>query len=215
MNKIERSTLKIRRLLSPVIGEIKVKTYFSFYGFFAQNMMFGLLKGNKFYLKVSRRCYQEITTTEGVTVLNVDGLKIKPDQYYYIPLEILKNAVSYSDWFYSIIEEQLETLPERKEKRHHIRYLPNMNFNLERLLNRYGIHSIEQFFELGAIQVFMTLVKNGIEANKSLLFKLYGAVNHKFANMLTEEEKATLLCETNQAFYLAGLRQPFMLKKSA
>lgn len=212
MKYIEQQTQYIRNILYPVIGETKAKIYFSYYAIFKNKLMIGLYKNEKFYLRASQSFLDEIQNSDGVVLLSDSQIGIHAKNFYLIPSSILENLNNYSHWIYAIIHEMIQQQQiistERKDL---IRTLPNMNIRIERILKKLGITSVNELISKGEIDIFIELIKIGVEANDTFLFKLYGAINHKYIHTLTPTEKSNLLSEANQALYQAGLRKRFPL----
>lgn len=212
MKYIDQQTQYIRDLLYPIIGETRAKIYFSYYAIFKNKLMIGLYKNEQFYLRASKMVIDEIQNTIGVELLLDSQIGIHAKNFYLLPPLILENLCDYSHWIYAIAHEisqqQQTTSIERKDL---IRTLPNMNIRIERILKKLGITSVNEFISKGEIDIFIELIKIGVEANDTFLFKLYGAINHKYIHTLTPTEKSNLLSEANQALYQAGLRKRFPL----
>lgn len=202
MNSVYQATLDIRMLLEPIVGEINVKTYFSYYGLMKNKVMFALYKEGRFYLRKSKK-YEKTLLKYCPITLKDSVVKIQAKSFHYIPPHILKNILAYEDWVLSVIAE----LSKKEEKDKPIRRLPNMNFHLELMLNRIGIYISHQLMNLGASRSFIYLVQEGTEVNKALLFKLAGAIQHKLFGYLTEKEKALLITETNALLNEIGSRK--------
>lgn len=209
MNHINQQTHAIRQLLASVVGETKAKTYFSYYGIFKDDLMFGLYKAGRFYLKLAEKDVAQALSLSGVVCL--DDQKIsKAQMFYLLPDKILQNLTAYTSWFTASladIQAQKQGMCEQRKKQ--IRALPNLNVNVERALKRINIHSVEELIDKGEIDTFVELIKIGIDVEPSLLFKLHGAINHQFIYTLSEQTKLNLLADTNQALYQAGLRKRF------
>ncbi|KAE9535511.1 TfoX/Sxy family DNA transformation protein [Ursidibacter arcticus] len=211
MNHINQQTLNIRTLLLPIIGETKAKTYFSYYGIFKDDLMFGLYKEGLFYLKLAEKDVSEAISL-GMKCL-IDPKISKTNMFYLIPDPILHNLSTYTTWFTaSLAEIQSNKVSLYKQRKRQIRSLPNLNLNLERTLKKVNINSVEDLIEKGEVKVFIELIKIGIDVDHSLLFKLYGAINHQFIYTLSEKTKRDLLTETDEALYEAGLRKRFNSK---
>ncbi|QIW15023.1 hypothetical protein A4G20_00880 [Pasteurellaceae bacterium RH1A] len=209
MNKIERLTFDLRMLLDPILGEVRVKTFFSYYGFFKNDAMFALYKEGKFYLKFLPAHLPEIQTQANTHVLKDSELRLSTDLFYYLTPEILNRLEDYHHWFTHI----LETPPLRSlQKPKKIRQMLNMNINLERLLYRNDIKSIEELCAFGEIHIFVRLIQRGEDVSEMVLFKLYAAIQHRLVYTLTEQEKNALLQRADDALYELGLRRRFLVK---
>lgn len=211
MSHIVRLTQQIRDLLSPVIGETTAKTYFSYYGIFKNDFMFGLYKDQKFYLKLSPQDISEALSYQGLEPL-IDPNISHSDKFFLLPDSILDNLSHHLNWFENSLNEiQVNKYKSYYKRKQTIRNLPNMTFRLEKYLKRINIHSIEALIAKGEINTFVELIKIGIDANHITLFKLYGAINHQFIYTISPEIKRNLLHDANEALYAAGLRRRFQL----
>lgn len=209
---ILQTTQPIRDILFEVIGEIKVKTFFSYYGLFKNDLMFGLYKNNRFYLRVSPNALEQSEWISSLTRLDDPNMGIHYKHFYYIPEPLLSQPVKYVH----LIQETLAEMSVIKQesylsRRKLIRSLPNLNIHIERLLRRLDIHSIDDLYAVGEIQIFVEMIKRGIDADQQLLFKLYGAIHHQYIYTMTMKQKLTLMAEANQALYEAGLRRRFKI----
>ncbi len=206
MNKIDKKTKEIRELLEPIIGKLEIKTYFSYYGLFKDNLMFGLYKDRKLYLKISKEFIQNppySSIFNEKTVLMCD--------FYFVSIKQRNKFLKDADWLLSLIQS-LKTEREKTTEEKLIRHLPNMNINLERLLQRNGINTVHELHKLGEVDVFVKLIKKGIDVTEPLLFKLHGALNNQLVYTLNNKQKEHLLAEADNALYDAGLRKRFTVK---
>lgn len=209
---ILQATQPIRDILFQVIGETRAKTFFSYYGLFKNDLMFGLYKNNQFYLRISQNALQHSPWVAELVRLNGPNMGVHYKYFYCIPEPLLSQPTHYAH----LIQETLQEMSTIKKesylsRRKLIRSLPNLNIHIERLLRRLDIHSIDDLCAVGEIQVFVEMIKRGIEADKQLLFKLYGAIHHQYIYTMTTKQKLELMTEANQALYEAGLRRRFKI----
>lgn len=211
MKKIELAQQKFSTLLSPIIGEVKVKTYFSYYGLFNyQDYLFALYKEGDFYLKVAKKHLPQIQHIEKVFQLEAADIGIHSKDFYFIPTQIVGELQTHPEWFMDLfteIEEKQKKIV--KSKTSLIRHLPNMNINLERLIKKCGVNTVEELTQRGEISIYIDLVKQGIDVNEVFIFKVYGAIKRQFIYHLTPEVKRKILIDANQALYNAGFRRRF------
>lgn len=209
MNSTEQNTQHIKDMLRPILGEITIINYFSYYGILKDELMFALYKSQKFYLKLDPKDIPSALTHQGVEYLSSTQIN-SLHKYYVIPDEILDNISEYTHWFKNSLEytrtHKQASYYNRKER---IRSLPNMNYQLERKLRKIHIYSIEQLFQKGEIATFVELIKIGEDVNHITLFRLYGAIHHKLIYTLSPEIQKGLLLEADEALYEAGFRKRF------
>lgn len=207
---IEKQTSCIRSHLSSILGETTAKTYFSYYGIFKDGLMLGLYKEHKFYLKVSQKHLEAIQlhNLERLIDPKISGARM----YYLIPTNIMNNLTHYHQWFTDSLEEAKQLKQQiYTTKQQFIRSLPNMNLSIERTLKKVDIHTTDDLIERGEVNIFVDLVKLGIDVDSTFLFKLYGAVHRKLIYALSPEQKNTILQEADIALYNSGLRKRFAI----
>lgn len=205
---------EIRQEIAPVfesiLGEFRIKTYFSYYAIFKHNLMIALYQNGATYLRISRNDMQSITLHPETYNLSDDKIGLQSKKFYFIPNTILTNSSQFSSLVQSTIDElQSEKQKIDNKRSTQIRTLPNMNLKLERMLKKVGIHSIQDFSETGYISTFIKLITQGFDASEDLLFKLNGALNHQYIYTFTIQQKKELLQEANEALYASGLRKKF------
>ncbi len=208
MTYIEKQTQFIRDSLFPFIGETTAKTYFSYYGIFKDGLMFGLYKAGNFYLKIASH---HTTEVENHNLYPLIDKKISSTKmYYHLPPNILNNLGNYAHWILESIAE-IRTIKHEiySTKKQFIRSLPNMSLSLERILKKVDVYTIEDLIQRGEVNIFVDLIKIGIEVDSTFLFKLYGAIHRQFIYTLSSTQKTTLLQDANNALYTAGLRKRF------
>lgn len=179
-------------------------------GLFKDDTMFGLYKEKCLYLRKSDQYLQEIKDTIPIHFLSDHKISRQSKIFYLVPQHIIENISSYSHWITSSISEYQRLRSKiRTENQTKIRILLNMNINIERLLARVNINTVDEFKQVGETKAFVRLIQQGFEVNQLLLFKLYGALQHKYIYMLSLEEKKRLLEQADSALYDAGLRKRF------
>lgn len=212
MSQLLNATQHIRNQLSHVIGETKVKTFFSYYALFTNDTMFALYKQGKFYLRISPKFRSNDSRVNTLVRLNDKHSGIYDKHFYHIPDHLLENLADYTDIISQTVEEIRQTKQQQALSRKKlVRSLPNLNLHIERILRRLGIYSIEDFFAMGEMAIFVELIKRGIEVDQNFLFRLYGAAHHQYVYTLSEKQKLAILAEANQALYDAGLRKRFKI----
>lgn len=208
MSKLETASSQLKALFEPIIGEISVKTYFSYYAAFKHNSMFALLADDEIYLKITPSTLDLMLSIENAHLAKI-GDKLLDDKHCRIPHEFFTTP-SATTLLKTILDDlALHYFKKYIDKKNLIRYLPNMNMNLERLLIRQGIQTVDELECLGAVDAFVRIIEKGIEATPNLLFRLHGAIHRQQAEFITTETKQNLLQETEIALYKAGLRSRF------
>ncbi|MCT8615023.1 TfoX/Sxy family protein, partial [Glaesserella parasuis] len=133
--------------------------------------------------------------------------------FYLIPTEILYDLKPISHWITNGIQEIINTKHTQYiKKKRCIRTLPNMTIQLERTLKKLGINSIDELIDRGEVDIFVNLLKMGIDADQAILFRLYGAINRQYIYTISDKTKQDLLNDANHALYEAGLRKRFNVK---
>lgn len=212
MQPVQHIEPLIQRIFTPIIGKVRIKTYFSYYGLFSDNFMFALYKDDLLFLRVTAETRDVISRIEGSFVLDDILVGVQTKNFYAISVNAIETLPDFPYWVRAILTELKKQREDDLEKQKtQIRSLPNMNVKLERILKKVDIHNTEQFKQKGYLGVFVELIKQGSDGSDVLLYRLHGAVHQKSIYHLTKKEKITLLKEANQALYDAGLRHKFQI----
>lgn len=210
MRTVNEIRQEISPIFEPILKEFRIKTYFSYYAIFKNNLMIALYQNGATYLRISQKDMPYISNYPGTYNLSDDKIGLQSRKFYFIPNNILSDKSQLSILIHSTLEElQSEKQKIDNKRSTQIRTLPNMNLKLERMLKKVGISSIQEFAETGYISAFIKLVMQGFDATEDLLFKLNGALNHQYIYTFTEEQKRELMQEANEALYAFGLRKRF------
>lgn len=211
MQTINEVKQEIGLIFSEIIGDIRLKTYFSYHAIFKDRLMIALYQNEDLYLRLSTE--HMLAFPQQVDTFNLSDNKIglQSKKFYYIPKNIL-NTELFCTLVNSTIDELHKEKEELNQKRSkQIRTLPNMNLKLERMLKKVGIQSIQDFIDTGYISAFIKLIMQGFDPTEELLFKLNGALNHQYIYTFTHQQKRELLREVNKELYSIGLRQRFII----
>lgn len=209
MSSIYQKTRQVREVLTEIVGETRIKTFFSYYAIFNRGLMFGLYKDNKLYLRLPEKITKEDFPHTLKRLIDIE--KDFGDKYfYYFPAELLPELSQYASLIntaiYEISKQKLRKTVKRKKL---IRSMTNLNVNIERLLKKIGIHSIADFTAKGPFVAYAEMIKIGIDASQDLLFKLYGAINKQLIYTMSDELKLQILRDADKALYEIGLRKRF------
>lgn len=215
MCTIYQKTKFVREHLEVIIGETKVKSFFSYYAIFKNGLLFGLCKNDKFYLRLPDQIPDHQKLFHNLEKLQDKRFGIHYQNFYHIPSSILSQPTLYEP----LIRQTLQEIADNKTKalltrKKQLRSLPNLNINIERILKRLGINSIKEFLEKGAFAIYVELIKAGIDADQTLLFRLYGACQQQYIYTMSSAQKMIILKDANQALYDAGLRKRFKIDEN-
>lgn len=204
-NAKQQATEFLSQLFEPIVKTIAVKTYFSYYGAMKNEKMFALYKEDKLYIRATKNTIQKIQNIEGSYLLQ-DPDKFATSKHYFIP-ETLYHTTFFHQLTRQVVKDLYAEIGEQENRsKRLIRYLPNMNANIEKLLRKVEIYTQADLKRKGAIWAFVELLKRDINVNEMLLYKLHAAVNHKFVGFVSEEEKMRLLMHTDFSLKNAGQR---------
>lgn len=208
MQTINEIKQEISPIFEPIIGTIRLKTYFSYYAVFKDGLMIALYQNKTFYLRISKADIEKIINQIDTYNLSDNKIGLQSKKFYYIPDNLIQDINFLSHLINSTIDElNKERYNLSKRRATQIRTLPNMNLKLERMLKKVGISSIQEFIEAGYISTFIKLVIYGFDPTDELLFKLNGAINYQYIYTFTPQQKRELLQEANQALYEIGFRK--------
>lgn len=212
MQSINEIKQEIAEIFYPIIGEFRLKTYFSYYAIFKNKSMFALYRNGATYLRIAPKDTHFIKQHPDTYTLVDEKIGLHSKKFHYIPSSILfdipLSTKLVTATLTNLHQEQQEIYKKRSTQ---IRNLPNMNIKLERMLKKIGIHSIQEFSNVGYMSTFIKLITQGIDATEDLLFKLNGALNRQYIYTFTETQKREIMQEANQALYESGLRKRFLI----
>lgn len=212
MQPIQAVERPISTLFEPTVGKVKIKTYFSYYGIFADGFMLALYKDDMVFLRASDLSREELQQLEGTYPLQDLNVGINTKNFYAISYEFALQSQQFATWLMSILEElRTQRTLEQEKRKTQVRSLHNMNFKMEQVLKRINIKNVEQFHQKGYMDTFVELIKQGSDGSDLLLYKLHGAIHQKSIYHITKSERIELLREANQALYDAGLRHKFYI----
>lgn len=216
MNTLQYATQHIRAAIYPIIGDVEVKNFFSYYALFKENLMFGLYKNQQFYLRISSNAFKHTPWVAELSRLTDPNMGIHHKYFYHIPSSLLPRAKEYAH----LLQETLQEIATEKRenelmRKKQIRSLPNLNINIERVLRRFGIFTIEDLYSRGAIPLFVEMIKVGMDIDQNMLFRLHGAINRQHIYTFTPKQKLELMTEADQALYDAGLRKRFIKNRKS
>lgn len=210
MERITSITETLKSRLEPLVGEVYVKTHFSYYGVFKSNLMFGMYKNGEFYLRATKSTLDIVSKlSQEKHLLHKKPLKSK--KHFCVSFDFLSHPDAKELLFKIIDEVQQEFFEKHLVKNSQIRNLLNLTISTERLLAKVGINSVDELRRVGEVKAFVRLIENGEDVRVSLLYRLYAALNGKLISMVTRAEKRKLLKEANDELYRIGLRQCFDL----
>lgn len=199
-------------MLFGIVGETQVKTFFSYYAIFTRGLLFGLYKGDKFYLRLPKHISREELPHQ-LEQLKDNEYGIYDKNFYHIPDDVLfTELIKYKPLILQTLDEiSKQKMSEKIKRKRLIRSMPNLNISLERTLKRLGLRSIEDVVNAGAYAIYVKMIQVGIEADHNLLFRLYGAIHKQHIYTMSSELKLQILQDANQALYDAGLRRRFKI----
>lgn len=210
MQPIQAVEQPISTLFEPIVGKVKIKTYFSYYGIFADGFMLALYKDEMIFLRASQSSKAELQQLEGTYPLQDLNVGINTKNFYAMSYTFAMQSNHFATWLTSILEElRTQRALEQEKRKTQVRSLHNMNFKMEQVLKRINIKNVEQFHQKGYMDTFVELIKQGSDGSDLLLYKLHGAIHQKSIYHITKSERIELLKEANQALYNAGLRHRF------
>lgn len=206
MCTLKEKTAPLRALLAPIIGEIKVKGYFSYIGFYKDELLIGLGKGDRFALRVTSTTKAEMQAA-GAFPMEPGNIPNTAQYFYWVPDTYLPRLKHASHWIF----EGLKHAAMLKNRfrfgcGEYIRYLPNMSAAIERMLKKIGITTVGEFMAAGAMAMFIGLIQKGVDVTDILYLKLYGATERTYIEQYSRQTCERILKEANQRLAAEGLR---------
>ncbi|MFZ7277896.1 TfoX/Sxy family DNA transformation protein [Avibacterium endocarditidis] len=201
-------TFEIRKELSELIGDVSAKGVFNSYGIFQEKSMFGLFQDNYFYLRAVGKLAQYLESQGAIPYMEHSEKPVSCGiNFYLLPDKIRENK----DLYKSVVLWSIEQIEEDRNQKEMakvdlIRGRVNLSVRHERLLNKIGIRSFDDFLKAGAEYCYIALKKAGVSVNLSFFWNLKAASLRKHSMMLTQEEKEKALEALNTALAKEGMR---------
>lgn len=206
MSTLKQQTASLLASLEPLFGEITVKGYFSYIGFYKNGLLIALGKNGRFALRVTPETKNEIRAAGGLPM--EPGIMANTTQYFYwLPEQFLSLFNHAQHWFFDAMRYAAE-LKSRFDlgRRGNIRYLPNMNTKIERMLKKLGITTIQAFMSKTTIELFIDFIRKGIDVTDMLYLKLHGAAKRVYIDHYSSYQYEYLRNEGNHFLSSEGLR---------
>ncbi|MDX1301647.1 TfoX/Sxy family DNA transformation protein [Photobacterium sp.] len=194
---MDKSVLKDSLKLFDCLDCIRSRSMFGGFGIFAGETMFALVVNDKLHLRANADNEQEFKEA-GLEpyVYKKRGFPVVtkhyaiPEQWWNDTSKILSQAKRSLAAAQQDKETKSNTGPNR------IKDLPNLRLANERMLKKAGIDTIEQLFDLGALDAYKALQQTHQESlNVELLWALEGAISGKHWSVITEQRRTELLSE--------------------
>lgn len=206
MPTLKQQTASLRAFLAPVFGEINVKGYFSYIGFYKDGLLIALGRGSRFALRVTPTTKVEIQAAGGIP-MEPENVPNTTQYFYWLPEGVIRMLKNKPHWFFGAMRYAAELKSRFKfRKVVNIRYLPNMNAKIERMLKKLGITTMEAFMANSAIDMFAAFIQKGIDVTDILYLKLYGALQRIYIGQYGNQTYEYLRQEGNQYLAAEGLR---------
>lgn len=202
------ATLEIKKELSELIGEISVKGVFNSYGIFHKKLMFGLYKDDYFYLRGVGKLAEYLESQGAIPYMeHAEDPAIHGINFYFLPESIRENK----DLCKLLILWSLEQIEEERNKKEiarteSIKIRLNLSVKHERLLNKIGINSIDDFLRVGPEHCYIELRKMGFSVNLNFFWNLTAAFLNKHVILLTQEDKDKAIEQLNTVLKKEGMR---------
>lgn len=214
MSSTNIATLEIRKELSELIGDVSAKGVFNSYGIFQNKLMFGLYQNNAFYLRGVGKLATYLESLGAISYMeHTDDPAVHGINFYFLPDNIRENKDLYKLLVLWSLE-QIEEARHKKEiiKADSIKVRLNLSIKHERLLNKIGIHSIEDFLKVGPEYCYIELRKMGFSVNLNFFWNLTAASLNKHVILLSQEDKDNAINRLNQTLKEEGMRPVDLIK---
>lgn len=207
MNLSSKNTAEIVELLNQLVGDISVKRLFTGHGlFYNRNIMFSIYKGGVFYLRAEHDLATYLESL-GATRWQQASPGLSIYKYYRLPSNIVQDLQLYQKVIIASIQQvKLQKLTEELSKKERIRELANLTIKHERLLNKIGIHNVNEFRLIGPQNCYVRLKKANFGVSINIFWLFIAALKNKHVSLLSAFEKKQALGLLNIALTNAGLK---------
>ena len=108
MKSVNELKAPLSAIFTPLIGEFRIKTYFSYYGIFKDKIMLALYKDEQLYLRIAKTDLEEIKLVPNTLLLEDTNVGLATKSFYKIPSEfwVLKTTKTKKTKEYGIWREK-------------------------------------------------------------------------------------------------------------
>lgn len=139
MKPVHELKAPLSAIFTPLIGEFRIKTYFSYYGIFKDKIMLALYKDEQLYLRIAKTDLDEIKLLPNTLLLEDPNVGLATKCFYKIPPAFWESA-NFAQWV-------LKTTKTKKTKEYGI-WREKTGLNGRELLKTGALRCIAPFFIL-------------------------------------------------------------------
>ncbi|MCD9495474.1 TfoX/Sxy family DNA transformation protein [Photobacterium carnosum] len=194
---MDKPILKNSLQLLDHLGNVRSRSMFGGFGIFAGETMFALVVNNKLHLRANAQTKEEFKQA-GLKpyIYEKRGFPVRTkhyailDEWWEKPEKIIEQAK------YSLEAAQADKKAKECCTPDRIKDLPNLRLSNERMLKKVGIQTIDQLYDIGALNAYKALQKRQ-EASLSLelLWALEGAIHGQHWSVIPESRRNELLAK--------------------
>lgn len=194
---MDKPILKNSLQLLDHLGNVRSRSMFGGFGIFAGETMFALVVNNKLHLRANAKTKEEFKQA-GLKpyIYEKRGFPVRTkhyailDEWWEEPEKIIEQAK------YSLEAAQVDKKAKECCTPDRIKDLPNLRLSNERMLKKVGIQTIDQLYDIGALNAYKALQKRQ-EASLSLelLWALEGAIHGQHWSVIPESRRNELLAK--------------------
>lgn len=187
---------KFFQLVMTVLSEYSTKSVFGNVGLFYRGAMFAQINKNKIYLRGGKNLDEKLRILGCLNYVHIKKSSKSKMNYYDVSELVNRDERCVKELVMdSYRVAYREQQHQDREKLSRIKSLPNLNQTIERMLKRCGIMTIEDLRCYGAIVSYIKIKHHYgmVDNNFELLWKLHGALNHIYWEVIDEGDKKELI----------------------
>ncbi len=174
--------------LEETFDDVKARSMFGAYTIYVSGHVVAVLKGDDIYFKVTNP--ESYPTNRKYTYQK----KERTITTNFVSLEV---AIASEEKFMGLIKQALavseaDNLKEQ-QKAIRLKDLPNLKYNIEKILNDVGIYDVETLRTVGAEAAYQKLRARNANISTDILLQLEGAVTGVHWMAIPSQRKSTLL----------------------
>lgn len=176
------------------LGELTSRSMFGGYGICKDNVMFGLVSEDKFYLRANKQL-ESIFISNGMSqfIYSKRGIPVLM-RYYHVHEFLWKNEENLKRFVSYALSSAITDMMEKKgQEITRLKDLPNLNIAIERLLRQIGICNRDDLINLGAFNTYIKLREFKRDVKIDMLFYLSGAIEGCHVAALSDSIRHNLI----------------------
>ena len=107
MHTINEIKEEISPIFEPIIGAIRLKTYFSYYAVFKDGLMIALYQNGATYLRIAKKDIEYIRQYPETYILCDEKIGIQSRKFHYIPPVLIADSSQFKSLLFELLSTKV------------------------------------------------------------------------------------------------------------